>query len=175
MTLRPLSEEVERYLPPTSVRRAAMFIWFLVVVTLVCGIGSFYSPANDPAWWSALKKPAGMPPAWLIPPVWMALYIAMAMSVWLVWRSAPWHRTSSAQLLWWTQLILNAIWMPLFFGSHRVGLAVAEIFILFMAIGATMTAFRQHSRLAAWLLAPYLGWVGFLAILNIQVWKLNVG
>ena len=54
-------------------------------------------------------------------------------------------------------------------------LAVAEIFVLFMAIGATLTAFRQHSRLAAWLLAPYLGWVGFLAILNMQVWKLNVG
>ncbi len=174
MSLRFLSDDFERYLPPTGVRRAVMFLFFLVVVTVVCGIGAFYSPVHDPAWWHALKKPVGMPPSWMFPPIWMVLYIAMAIAVWLVWRSAPWHRTGSAQLLWWTQLILNAIWMPLFFGTHRIGLAVAEIFVLTVAIGATIGAFRQHSRWAAWLLAPYLGWVGFLAVLTMQVWKLNV-
>lgn len=175
MALRFQTEDFERYLPPTAVRGAAMFVFFLVVVTLVCGIGAFYSPANDPAWWGALKKPAGFPPSWIIPPIWMALYIAMAMAIWLVWHSAPWHRTSSAQLLWWTQLILNAIWMPLFFGSHRVDLAVVEIFVLVVAIGATIGAFRKHSRLAAWLLAPYVVWVGFLAVQTMQIWQLNRG
>jgi tryptophan-rich sensory protein len=173
MALRLLSDDVERYLPPTSVRRAAMFVWFLVVVTLVCGIGAFYSPAHDPAWWNGLQKPPGMPPSWLIPPLWMAMYIAMAFAVWLVWRSAPWHRTGSAQLLWWTQLVLNAMWMPLFFGAHRIGLAVVVMVALVVAIGATIGAFRQHSKLAAWLLAPYLCWVGFLAVLSMQVWRLN--
>jgi tryptophan-rich sensory protein len=173
MALRLLSDDVERYLPPTSVRRAAMFVWFLVVVTLVCGIGAFYSPAHDPAWWNGLQKPPGMPPSWLIPPLWMAMYIAMAFAVWLVWRSAPWHRTGSAQLLWWTQLMLNAMWMPLFFGAHRIGLAVVVMVALVVAIGATIGAFRQHSKLAAWLLAPYLCWVGFLAVLSMQVWRLN--
>lgn len=173
MALRALSDDFERYLPPTGVRRAAMFVWFLVAVTLVCGIGAFYSPANDPAWWNGLKKPPGMPPSWIMPPIWMAMYVAMAMSVWLVWRSAPWHRTGSAQLLWWTQLMINAIWMPVFFGAHRIGLAVVLMFVLIVAIGAAIGAFRQHSRLAAWLLAPYLAWVGFLAVLSMQVWQLN--
>jgi len=175
MALPFLTDDIERYLPPTGVRRAAMFFVFLVVVTLVCGIGAYYSPAHDPGWWSALRKPAGMPPGWLFPPVWMVLYVAMAVAVWLVWRSAPWHRTGPAQLLWWTQLILNAIWMPLFFGTHRIGLAVIEILVLAVAIGATIGASRQHSRMAAWLLAPYLGWVGFLAALTIQIWQLNRG
>lgn len=173
MALPFFTDDYERYLPPTAVRRAAMFGFFLVVVTLVCGVGAFYSPAHDPAWWKALKKPVGMPPSFMFPPIWTALYVSMAVSVWLVWRSAPWHRTSSAQLLWWTQLILNVIWMPLFFGTHRIGLAVVEIFVLIVAIGATIGAFRQHSNMAAWLLAPYLGWVGFLAMLTIQIWQLN--
>lgn len=173
MALRITSDDVERYLPPTALRRVTMFVWFLVVVTLVCGIGAFYSPAHDPVWWNALKKPAAMPAGAMIPLIWMAIYIAMAISVWLVWRSAPWHRTGSAQLLWWTQLILNAIWMPLFFGARRVDLAVIEIFVLVVAIGATIGAFRQHSRLAAWLLAPYLCWVGFLAVMSMQIWQLN--
>lgn len=173
MALRFISDDFERYLPPTAVRRAAMFVWFLVVVTLVCGIGAFYSPVHDPAWWAALKKPATMPPSSMFPLIWVAMYIAMAIAVWMVWRSAPWHRTGSAQLLWWTQLILNAMWMPLFFGAHRLGLAVVLMSVLIVAIGATIGAFRQHSRLAAWLLAPYLAWVGFLAVLSIQIWQLN--
>jgi benzodiazapine receptor len=168
-----LADDYERYLPPTVIRRAAMFVFFLLVVTLACGVAAFYSPAHDPVWWNALKKPAGMPPSWMFPPIWMVIYISMAVAVWLVWRSAPWHRTSAAQLLWWTQLALNAIWMPLFFSTHRIGLAVIEIVVLAVAIGATIGAFRQHSNMAAWLLAPYLGWVGFLAVLNIQVWQLN--
>lgn len=173
MALRTISDDFERYLPPSGVRRVAMFVWFLLAVTLVCGIGAFYSPALDPVWWDGLKKPQGMPPSQIMPPIWMAMYIAMAMSVWLVWRSAPWHRTGSAQLLWWTQLMINAMWMPLFFGVHRTGLAVVLILVLIVAIGATIGAFRHHSRLAAWLLAPYFCWVGFLAVLSIQVWQLN--
>lgn len=175
MALRLPAEEFERYLPPSALRRAAMFLFFLVIVTLVCGIGAFYSPAHNPDWWLALRKPAGMPPGWIMPPVWMAMYIVMALAAWLVWRSAPWHRNGPALLLWGTQLILNAVWMPLFFGAHRIGLAVAAIFVLFVAIGATIGAFRQHSRLAAGLLVPYLGWVGFLAVLTVQIWKLNLG
>jgi tryptophan-rich sensory protein len=174
MSLRFLSDDVERYLPPPAARRTVMFLWYLVVVTFVCAIGALYSPAHDPAWWQGLKKPPGMPPSWLFPPVWMVMYIAMAVAAWLVWRSAPWHRTGSAQLLWWTQLILNATWMPLFFGTHRIGLAVAVIFVMIVAIGATIGAFRIHSKMAAWLLAPYLAWVGFLAVLTMQIWKLNV-
>jgi len=171
--VRLLSDDVERYLPPTAVRRVAMFLGFLVAVTLVCGIGAFYSPAHDPTWWNSLNKPVAMPPGWILPSIWMAMYVAMAMSVWLVWRSAPWHRTGSAQLLWWTQLTLNAMWMPLFFSAHRIDLAVVLMLVLIVAIGATISAFRRHSRLAAWLLAPYLAWVGFLAVLSMQVWQLN--
>ena len=174
MSLRFLTDDVERYLPPHGVRRSLMFFWYLFVVMFVCAIGALYSPAHDPGWWLSLKKPPGMPASWLFPPIWMVMYIAMAVAAWLVWRSAPWHRTGSAQLLWWTQLILNATWMPLFFGTHRIGLAVAVIFVMIVAIGATIGAFRIHSRMAAWLLAPYLAWVGFLAVLTMQIWKLNI-
>jgi tryptophan-rich sensory protein len=29
------------------------------------------------------------------------------------------------------------------------------------------------SRAAAWLLTPYLAWVGFAAVLNFTLWRLN--
>ena len=36
-----------------------------------------------------------------------------------------------------------------------------------------MVAFARIRRLAAWLLAPYLAWVAFAALLNYSVWQLN--
>jgi translocator protein len=71
------------------------------------------------------------------------------------------------------QLVLNAAWTPLFFGLQRPGVAFAEILLLWLAIAATLAAFRPVSRTAAWLLAPYLAWVTFAAVLNGTLWRLN--
>ena len=71
------------------------------------------------------------------------------------------------------QLALNALWTPLFFGLHWPGVAFAEILLLWLAIGATLFAFRSVSRAAAWLLWPYLAWVSFAAVLNYYIWLLN--
>ena len=75
--------------------------------------------------------------------------------------------------LFFTQLVLNAAWTPLFFGLHWPGVAFAEITLLWMAIAATLVVFRNASRPAAWLLAPYLAWVSFGAALNFALWRLN--
>ena len=45
--------------------------------------------------------------------------------------------------------------------------------LLWLAIVATLAAFRPVSRVAAWLLAPYLAWVSFAAVLNFTLWRLN--
>jgi tryptophan-rich sensory protein len=62
---------------------------------------------------------------------------------------------------------------PLFFGLKHPGLAFAEILLLWLAIAATIAAFRPVSRAAAWLLVPYLVWVSFAAALNFTLWRLN--
>jgi len=33
--------------------------------------------------------------------------------------------------------------------------------------------FFQRSKLAGWLLVPYLAWVSFAAVLNFAIWRLN--
>ena len=65
-------------------------------------------------------------------------------------------------------------WPWLFFGLHRPGLAFLDIVVLWSAIVATAILFRRASRPAAWLLAPYIAWVGFAAALNLSVWQLNL-
>jgi len=71
------------------------------------------------------------------------------------------------------QLALNAAWSWLFFGSHRIGLALLEILALWSAIAITMLLFWRHRGLAALLLVPYLLWVTFATGLNFEFWRLN--
>lgn len=103
------------------------------------------------------------------------LYFLMAIAAWLVWRAAGWRAALPALLLYALQLALNALWSVLFFGLHRPGLALAEIVCLWLAILATMLAFRRRSTTAGRLLLPYLLWVTYAATLNAGVAWLNSG
>ncbi len=71
------------------------------------------------------------------------------------------------------QLVLNALWTPLFFGLHQMGLAFIDISLLWLAIACTLVSFWSVQRIAAWLLVPYLLWVSFAAALNFSLWRLN--
>jgi tryptophan-rich sensory protein len=53
------------------------------------------------------------------------------------------------------------------------GAALIEIVVLWTAILATLLAFRRTSRTAATLLIPYLAWVAFATLLNLEIWRLN--
>jgi tryptophan-rich sensory protein len=54
-----------------------------------------------------------------------------------------------------TQLAPNLGWSYLFFGRRNISLALAEIALLDVSIGATIAAFRRGRRSAAVLLVPY--------------------
>lgn len=123
-------------------------------------------------WYGELAKPPWNPPAWLFGPVWTTLYLAMAVAVWRVGRGG-WSGRRRALACFLVQLGLNAAWTPVFFGLHALGGAVVVIVALLVAIAATIRSFTRHDRVAAWLLVPYLGWVGFATVLNVELWRLN--
>lgn len=140
---------------------------FLVVVFAVAAVGAMFTPGE---WYDTLAKPAWTPPDWLFAPVWTALYVMIAVSGWLVWQREE-HGVPMA--LFASQLVLNAAWSWLFFGRHAIGLALVDIVVLLVMIGATIAVFWSISRLAAGLLIPYALWVGFATALNAAIWRLN--
>lgn len=141
---------------------------FLALVALAALFGASFEPG---AWYAGLRKPPLNPPAWIFPPVWSALYLAIAVAGWLVWRARPATRTPLA--LWGAQLVLNALWSWLFFGLNRPGAALLEIVVLLALVAATTAAFFRIRPLAGALLAPYAAWVAFAAYLNAGLWVLN--
>jgi len=153
-----------------NVRLARALAGWLVLSFSAASLGAFFMPGE---WYATLKKPSWNPPDWIFGPVWSALYTMMAVAAWLVWQRGGFVAQRRPLTLFLVQLALNAVWTPLFFGLHRPGLAFAEIVILWLAIAATLAAFRPVSRPAAWLLVPYLAWVSFAAVLNFTLWRLN--
>ncbi len=124
-------------------------------------------------WYAALEKPSWNPPGWIFGPVWSALYVMMAVAAWLVWKQGGFATQRKALGMFVAQLLLNALWTPLFFGMHLPGVAFAEILLLWLAIAVTLILFRSVNRTAAWLLFPYLAWVSFAAVLNGVLWRMN--
>jgi len=143
---------------------------WLVATFTASALGAYFMPG---AWYATLKTPSWNPPGWIFGPVWSALYTMMAVAAWLVWQRGGFARQRWPLTLFFVQLLLNAAWTPLFFGLHRLGLAFAEILLLWLAIAATLAAFRAVNRTAGWLLAPYLAWVSFASVLNFTLWRLN--
>jgi len=156
--------------PPPFWRRWLVLGLSLVLSFGAAAIGSPFIPGD---WYAALTKPAWNPPNWIFGPVWTALYAMMAVSAWLVWQGSEGAVRRRALGWYAVQLVLNAAWTPLLFGLHFLGVAFAEILLLWVAIAATIAAFRRVSRVAAWLLVPYLAWVSFAAALNFTLWRLN--
>jgi tryptophan-rich sensory protein len=144
-----------------------------LLVFLACAFGAastgYFFPPGD--WYAGIQKPFFNPPAWIFGPVWTVLYLMMSGAAWLAWQQTGWRSRPIA--LWFGQIALNALWTPLFFGLHWLGIALLELAALWVLILLTLLAFRQVSRLAAWLMAPYLAWVSFAWVLNLSLWWLN--
>ena len=145
---------------------------WLAVCFVAAAIGAIAS-VNAGAFYAELVRPNWAPPAWLFGPVWSALYTAMAVTAWLVWRAAPAARTRAALGLFVAQLAANALWSWLFFAWQLGGSAFAEVVLLWLLILATLVAFYRIRPLAAVLLVPYLAWVSFAAVLNLTLWLAN--
>jgi translocator protein len=138
------------------------------------GIGSLATFKAIPGWYAGLKKPPYTPANQAFGPVWMTLYILMGISNFLVWQKGlAANGVLLAFVLFWVQLVVNALWSFIFFGMKSHGGGVITIIILWFLILATMLASFRVSGWAGALLVPYIVWVSIASYLNIGIWILN--
>ena len=142
---------------------------FLLAVAAVAGIGGL-AASSAQSTYRALDLPPFAPPSWLFGPVWSVLYVFIGVAGWLLWRSRGWD---GVLWLWVGQLVLNLAWTPLFFGGDRYVLALVDIVLLDIAVAALVALAWRTSRVAAWLLVPYLAWTCFATALNAGIVVLN--
>lgn len=151
-------------------RTTSLAIQILFVVVVV-GIGFALGSTNLPGgWYAGLTKPPFNPPNWLFAPVWSVVYLLIALAGARTWERAP---RGAAMRLWAAQMLLNFTWSPIFFTWHRIGVALAVIVAMLVAIAGFIVVCWRADRIAALLFVPYLAWVAFATLLNASIFLLN--
>ncbi|HUJ85469.1 MAG TPA: TspO/MBR family protein [Burkholderiales bacterium] len=154
-------------------RDLASLAVFVALAFAVAAAGGALSATSVHGWYQGLAKPAFNPPDWLFAPVWGVLYLMVALAGWRLWRRRAAAGRGAALRWWGLQLGFNLAWSLVFFGARLPGAALADMVLLLGAIGVAILLAARVDRAAAWLLAPYLAWVAFAALLNAAIWYLN--
>ncbi|HMR48976.1 MAG TPA: tryptophan-rich sensory protein [Arachnia sp.] len=169
---------------PTVRRQIAVLILLLAIVAAIAFFGSLATAPNVDGWYADAAKVAWNPPNWVFAPAWTTLYVMIAVAGFLIWRAghdreAGRNRARGALVVYGIQLVLNAVWTPIFFAGYPlIGEAawwVALVVIVWL-IGVVIwlvVAASRWSAPAAWLLIPYLGWLIYAASLNAGIIALN--
>ena len=144
-------------------------ILFLTLVVLTSMFGAIFRPGP---WYDELIKPALTPPGWIFTPVWLTLYLMIAVAGWLLWNKVH-SLKNPAMICWGGQLIINAAWSWLFFGLQSPGLALMDITVLLILIVSFIRLAWPVSKTSSLLFVPYALWVGFAAYLNLGIVVLN--
>lgn len=145
---------------------------FIVFVGLVIAAATFGGQWGAGSWYRMLSKPSWTPPARAFPIVWTVLYFMIAIAGWQIWET-PGADTRLPLIIWGVQLLLNAAWSYIFFGRKQIGLALADIALLWLAIAAFIVLCWDINRVASLLFVPYLLWVGYAGALNASILARN--
>ena len=121
-------------------------------------------------WYAGLAKPPFNPPNWIFGPVWTVLYVLIGIAGWRTWER---RRHGVAMQLWFAQMVLNFAWSPVFFTWHAIGIALAIIVALLLAVVAFITVSWNRDRVGVWLFVPYAAWVAFATMVNASLLFLN--
>ena len=148
------------------------WLWPLGCALLCLGLGTasgLSTVGGSDGWYRDLIKPPGTPPPWVFGPVWSVLYLLMGVALGRLLVRKAWP----AVWVFGIQFALNLMWTPVFFGNHRIDVALAVIAAIWFGVVATIQLARKADRPSVWLLFPYLLWVSYASYLNAGFYWLN--
>ena len=133
--------------------------------------GGFVTSVYKEPWYSTLIKPGFNPPDYLFPLIWVILYVSMAFAVWLIWINPK--KTEKIIYIYFIHLLVNASWSVVFFALHQIFLALVVIVIILLLVLWLIKLYYPINKLSSFLMAPYLVWLVFAFVLNLNIFLLN--
>jgi tryptophan-rich sensory protein len=162
---------------PTPLQLPSAWRAGIVLVPLLLVLGGLSARVSgsteDNAWYQTLTLPALQPPGPVFGIAWSLLYTLIAISAAIVWGHKRTPGRTLALVLFGIGVAINLSWSPAFFRFHLLTPALGIIGLMLIVALATTFAFGRVSRLAAWLMVPYLVWLCFAGALNASVIMLN--
>jgi len=149
---------------------------YLVIagIALVTWIIGGYFAAVNMAWYKTVKMPAIAPSEWLIRDMWHIIFpLTTFAAIWI------WNKFERDTHFWViiglfaVNAFLNVYWCYLFFVQHSIGASLIDALALESTIIALIYLICRRSKLIAFALLPYAGWVTFAIVLNALIWHMN--
>lgn len=124
-------------------------------------------------WYENLVKPPFTPPNQFFPIAWGIIYTLIGISFLIILQKRNNQEKYLAMNFYLIQLVFNFLWTYLFFDLQSINLALIDVILLLIFLIPTIIYFFKLSKLAGWLLIPYLLQVIFALYLNFGLLILN--
>jgi len=95
----------------------------------------------------------------------------MAFAVWLIWINPK--KTEKIIYIYFIHLLVNASWSVVFFALHQIFLALVVILVILLLVLWLVKLYYPLNKLSSLLMLPYLVWLIFAFILNLNILLLN--
>lgn len=118
-----------------------------------------------------LIKPLLSPPSFIFPIAWTIIYILMGLSYGILKEKSL--ITKKINIIYYLQLIVNALWSIFFFVFKWRLFSFIWILILIVLVIIMILEFYKQNKLAGLLQIPYLLWITFASYLNLSIYLLN--
>ena len=143
---------------------------FSILIPVFVGIlvGLVTSSSMD---YEMLQKPFLSPPGWVFPVVWTILYILMGISYGILKEKQL--VDGEIDRIYYSQLIVNALWSIIFFNLKWRLFAFIWIILLIILVITMIKEFYEKNKTSGLLQIPYLAWILFAAYLNLGFFILN--
>ena len=129
---------------------------------------------DSASWYAQLKKPSWAPPAWLFGPVWSLLYIIIFISFgFTFYHSFTGILPLTMALPFALNLIFNFLFTPIQFGMKNNCLAAVDILLVFATLIWALISIFSYYPWVAFINIPYLLWVSFATVLQLNITILN--
>ena len=145
-------------------------ILILLLTFVASAIGGFITSSFKDPWYSQIILPSFNPPSWVFGPVWTILYIMMSVAIWKIWIN---YFDTNILKLYFIHLFFNSTWSIIFFGFHKIGLALLNLIIILIFIVLLMKKYFGKDKFSFYLMIPYLFWSTYALILNTSIYLLN--
>tara|TARA_B110000495_G_C22427545_1_gene269797 strand:- start:55 stop:519 length:465 start_codon:yes stop_codon:yes gene_type:complete len=142
----------------------------LLITFIASAIGGYTTASFKEPWYSEIILPSFNPPSWVFGPVWTILYVLMSVAAWSTWKK---KFDKKILLIYFVHLFFNAIWSIIFFGFHKIELALIDLVIIIFFIILLMKIYYRDNLISFYLIIPYFLWSSYALILNTSIYFLN--
>ncbi|MBQ1496267.1 MAG: tryptophan-rich sensory protein [Bacilli bacterium] len=142
---------------------------FYIFITIIIGsLPALFIKFSDT--YNYLNKPPLAPSGIVFPIVWTILFILMGISI---YRVSLKDDDVNLKIIYFSNLLINALWTPLFFGLNLYLFSFLWIIILLIVTFIMFYKFYIVDKISGYLLIPYIIWLLFAGYLNLFIYLLN--